>query len=138
MQTANNTIIALDVGQRRIGVAVADSIARIPRPLTTLIHTTSVWDDLQQLFSAENADLLIVGLPRGMEGQDTEQTKTVEAFTEELKKNTDLPIRFQDEALTSVKAEEELRARKKPFEKADIDALAAVYILEDYLSTSRN
>lgn len=133
MQTSVATILALDVGAQRIGVARANSVARIASPLTTLQHTDQIFDDIAQLLKQEQADELVVGLPRGLEGQETDQTRTVRQFVADLQQNITVPVHLQDEALTSVKAEKELEARKKPFAKGDIDALAATYILGDYL-----
>lgn len=133
MQTSVATILALDVGAQRIGVARANTIARIASPLTTLQHTKQVFDDIADLLRQEQADELVVGLPRGLDGQETDQTRSVRRFVEDLQQHIAMPVHFQDEALTSVKAEAELTARKKPFAKGDIDALAATYILSDYL-----
>lgn len=133
MQTSVATILALDVGAQRIGVARANSIARIASPLTTLQHTDQIFHDIAQLLKQEQADELVVGLPRGLEGQETDQTRTVRQFVADLQQNIAVPVHLQDEALTSVKAEKELEARKKPFAKGDVDALAATYILGDYL-----
>jgi putative Holliday junction resolvase len=133
MQTSVTTIVALDVGAQRIGVARANSIARIASPLTTLQHTDQVLSDIAALLKQEQADELVVGLPRGLEGQETDQTRTIRQFVAELQDHLTLPIHLQDEALTSVKAEKELEARRKPYAKGDIDALAATYILSDYL-----
>lgn len=133
MQTSVATILALDVGAQRIGVARANSIARIASPLTTLQHGEQIFDDIAQLLRQEKADELVVGLPRGLEGQETDQTRYVRQFVTDLQQHITVPVHLQDEALTSVKAEKELEARKKPFAKGDIDALAATYILSDYL-----
>ncbi|HUS26223.1 MAG TPA: Holliday junction resolvase RuvX [Nevskiaceae bacterium] len=129
----NSSVIALDMGQKRIGVAIASLVARIARPLTTLQHTETIIDDLKQLLVEHQAAALVVGLPRGLEGQHTAQTASVEAFVATLKKHIAVPLYWQDEAVTSHHAETELEARKKPFSKGDIDALAATYILEDFL-----
>ena len=75
----------------------------------------------------------MIGLPRGLDGQETAQTMTVRAFGTMLGKALKLPVHWQDEALTSVQAASELEQRGKAYRKADIDSLAAVYILEDYL-----
>jgi putative Holliday junction resolvase len=101
--------------------------------LTTLEHTATVLEQLQQLVADEHAIMVVVGLPRGLEGQHTAQTVTVEAFAAELSHAVGVPLHWQDEALTSRKAEDELRERGKPFTKGDIDALSATYILEDFL-----
>jgi putative holliday junction resolvase len=68
-----------------------------------------------------------------MDGQETQQTRDTERFVSLLRDKTGLTVHMQDEALTSQKAEAELQARHKPYQKGDVDALAATYILEDYL-----
>lgn len=133
MQATPNTILALDVGDRRIGAALANSIARLAQPLTTLEQSEHIMEDLQRLVRQERVDIIVVGLPRGLEGQTTAQTRVVQAFAKQLQSALGLPIVWQDEALTSVQAEAELADRHKAAAKADIDALAATYILEDYL-----
>lgn len=125
-----NSILALDVGESRIGVAAANDIARLAHPLTTLNNSETVWDEIRSLAQAESATIIVVGLPRNLSGEDTAQTEYVRRFVADI---TDMKIVFQDEALTSRKAESELNQRGKPFSKGDIDALAATYILEDYL-----
>lgn len=133
MHTPEGTLLALDVGEQRVGVAEAHSIARIAHPLTTLDHTVAIFDDIAELIAKHDGVVLVVGLPRGMQGQETAQTHYVEAFVADLKRHIKVPIFWQDEALTSQKAEKELDARKKPYNKGDVDALAATYILDDFL-----
>lgn len=135
--TPNSTILALDVGGKRIGVAVASRAAGIASPLTTLAHSDSIIKDIQTVIVHEAADTVVVGLPRGLDGQSTAQTAEVEAFAEQLRQAITQPVHFQDEALTSQKAESELQARGKDYRREDIDALAATYILEDYLAEAR-
>lgn len=135
MSSSNsNTVLALDVGERRIGVAIANRIVNIAHPLTTIDRQQG--DAVQvvgDLVKDHNAGLLVVGLPRGLEGQETAQTARVRDFGAQLEAVVGLPIHWQDEALTSTKAEAELATRKKPYAKGDVDALAATYILEDFL-----
>jgi len=128
-----STILALDVGDRRIGVARASTLSRLPSVLTTLQRSTDSTADIKQLVSAEGASVIVMGLPRGLNGQHTAQTAAVQAFGRELEQILSVPLKWQDEALTSRKAEAELEARGKPYQKGDIDALSAVYILEDFL-----
>lgn len=129
-----HNIVSLDVGERRVGVAVANTLARLPRPLMTLERGDSFWSRLEELLAAESADVLVVGLPRSLDGHDTAQTTASRKFAKELEERFGLPVKFQDEALTSRQAEAELKRRGRAFDKADIDALAATYILEDYLN----
>ena len=137
MRAAASSILALDVGDARVGVAVASLIARLPRPLTTLKNDDSVFEEILRLASSEDTGLIVVGLPRGLDGQHTKQTESAEAFAHQLGQHVSLPVHLQDEALTSRKAEAELEARGKPYDKGDIDALAATYILEDFLRDYR-
>lgn len=130
---ARSTILALDVGGVRIGVAMADMEVRFANPLTTLVNDETIWQELQAIIDNNGVQAVVVGLPRGLEGQETAQTKVSEAFIEQVRANLGLPVYAQDEAATSIKAEQELKSRGKPFAKGDIDALAATYILEDYL-----
>lgn len=128
------SVVGLDVGAQRVGVAVASLTARLPRPLVTLSNDDNFFSSLERLVSDERAAALVVGYPRGMQGQHTAQTQVIEDFCEELRGRIDLPLHFQDEAVTSRQAEAELQARGKDYNKADIDALAATYILDDFLN----
>lgn len=136
-QAPNPSILALDVGAVRVGVAIASLAARLPRPLITLQRDDTLFPALETIVEVEGVTKLIVGFPRGLQGQHTAQTEAIEAFVEELKQHFPLPVQLQDEALTSKHAEDELRMRGKPYEKEDIDSLAATYILEDYLKEFR-
>lgn len=137
MQITPKSILALDVGQVRIGIALASHAAGIASPLATLANNDAFVETLQELVAAHNVDTLVVGLPRGLEGQDTEQTAYVQAFAKNLQSVTGLEAVWQDEALTSMKAEEELRNRGVAYTKEDVDALSATYILGDYLQGGR-
>ncbi len=135
MQTlhSDHTVIALDVGERRIGVAVANVHARLASPLTTLLNTENIYQDIHDLLDQHAAKVLVVGLPRGLDGQHTAQTVVVEEFKAALEQTLAIPVYWQDEAMTSRQAESELEARGKPYKKEDIDALSATYILEDFM-----
>lgn len=128
--------LALDIGEVRIGAAVANSIARLAAPHTVIPHNSDVITALQQVIDKENIQVLVIGLPRNLNGESTPQTEYVETFIAKLQAALPVEIVVQDEALTSVKAESELKGRGKPFSKGDIDSLSAVYILEDFLVTT--
>ena len=134
----NSSYLALDVGGRRIGVAVASSVALLPSPSVTLEQSDTIFDELNKIINEENVGIIIVGYPRGLSGQETQQTIDTEKFVEKLKQQVSLPIVFQDEALTSKYAKDELESRGKPYGKGDIDALAATYILQDYLNENKD
>lgn len=128
---ADEYIMALDVGDKRIGVALAHRVARLPQPLTTLQNSDEAIEDIATLVLSEQVGLVVVGLPRGMDGGYTAQTRSAEAFKDKLAKRLTVPVHLGDETLTSVQAEATLQG--KPHDKADVDALAASYILESFL-----
>lgn len=124
--------MSLDVGEKRIGVAVADTGIRIAVPFTTIEVDGSEVAAIAEVAVKERAGTIVVGYPRNQQGEATAQTAFVEAFTEKLA-DIDARIVFQDESLTSVLAEQRLKAHNRPYSKGDIDAQAAAIILQDYL-----
>lgn len=132
---SSRTLISLDVGEKRIGVAVADDSVRIAIPFTTIETDGNEIATIARLIIEQKAEILVVGYPRNQQGEATAQTQYVENFAEQL---TELAPKlvFQDESLTSVIAEQRLIAQKKPYTKGDIDANAASIILQDYLEAN--
>ncbi len=127
-----SSFIALDVGEKRIGVAVADTTVRIAIAYDTIEVDGHEREAIIELVLREGADTLVIGYPRNQAGEPTAQTAYAEAFAKTLQDSVP-HIVFQDESLTSVLAEERLVAQKKPYKKGDIDAAAAAIILQDYL-----
>ncbi len=130
--TNKRIFLGLDVGTKRIGVATADSIGRIAQPLAT-VNAAEPQALQQYLHDLEVTDL-VVGRPRNQAGDTTEQTQSVERFVATLPRSG-YNLHWQDESVTSVIAEDRLKARKKPYTKADIDAEAATIILQDFLES---
>ncbi len=133
MTAATGKILALDIGTVRIGLAIASTVARLSSPYRTIANDDAVWQTLRDICAKEDVVQLVAGLPRGLDGQATNQTAYAEQFVGMLASELNLPVSLIDEAVTSRQAETELMARGKQFSKGDIDALAAVYILDDYL-----
>ncbi len=131
----NRTVIGLDVGDVRIGVARATVGSFFPVPCDVVVNDVRVYDRLAEIFDTESAVAVVVGLPRNLSSEDTQQTKQVRNFTKKLQESTALPIYFQDEAGTSKKATQELSQHKKIRRgpAGSVDALAATYILDDFL-----
>lgn len=130
----NKSFIAIDVGEKRIGVARGDSSIKLAHPLVTIEVDGEEIEKLNQLIDFENVDGLVVGYPRNQSGEPTKQTKMIEDFVARL--NIQVPIIFQDESLTSVMAEQRLKDQGKPYSKSDIDNMAAAIILQDYLENA--
>lgn len=128
---SKQSLMCLDVGERRIGVAVADTSVRIAIPYDTIEVSGKEIVHIAELATRENVDTIVVGYPRNQQGEATAQTQYVEQFARQLRDIAKLE--FQDESLTSVHAEKRLQARGKNYSKADIDKEAAAIILQDYL-----
>ena len=133
-------LIGLDVGTKRIGVSKADSRTRIAVPVGTLPVDGKEFAVLKKLASNLDTKYFIVGLPRNNSGQETAQSKYAREFAEKLEKAIPaVKIRFQDESLTSVEAEERLMKKVnktgKMYQKGEVDAEAATIILQDFLET---
>jgi putative Holliday junction resolvase len=131
---SNQSLVCLDVGEKRIGVAVADTAVRIAVAFDTIVVDGNELNNIAEIVIRQSAKTIVVGYPRNQQGETTAQTSYVENFAKQLQTIVD-DIVFQDESLTSVIAERRLITMKKPYTKADIDAQAAAIILEDYMET---
>ncbi|HEV7587664.1 MAG TPA: Holliday junction resolvase RuvX [Longimicrobium sp.] len=132
--------MALDYGERRIGVAVSDPTRTIGSPLTTLQRRAGKrppWPEIARLVEEHEVDEAVVGLPLALSGDETEWTAEVRGFGDDLARRTGLPVHWIDERLTSVAAERAVRGmglkRGEREQKERIDAAAAALILDAYL-----
>ena len=128
-------LLALDPGEKTIGIAVCNAARTVVTPVETIRRTKFTEDANRvfELFDDFGCSGLIIGLPVNMDGSIGPRAQSARALGNNLKRLRDLPIRFQDERLSSDKAEDRLRAagkRREEIEKV-IDAHAAAVILED-------
>jgi putative Holliday junction resolvase len=140
-------VLALDVGARRIGLAISDASRTLARPLATMAIKSAaegverVADEIGRLERDEDGlAAIVVGLPVRLDGSPNEQTPRVAAFIGALKTRTSLPIVTADERLTSREAESRLAVHERDWRarKAKLDAAAAAVILQDYLDRARD
>jgi putative Holliday junction resolvase len=135
--------VGLDIGERRIGVAVSDATGTLARPLGVLRPAGLDVDALDVVVreiarlagEEDGVGAIVVGLPRRLDGTPTEMTPRVEQFARALGAKTSLPVALQDERLSSREAESRLALRDKNWRSrnAKLDAAAAAIILQDYL-----
>ena len=132
----------MDVGARRVGLAISDASRTLARPLETLtvVNDADAVDRVARRIEEldredEGLATIVVGMPSSLDGAPTPQTAQVLAFIALLKGRTSLPIATEDERLTSREAESRLARREKDWRKrkAQIDAVAASVFLQDYL-----
>jgi putative holliday junction resolvase len=141
MQRERRTL-GLDLGQRRIGVALSDVYGTLASPLTTVQGMPRQYaiEQIQRLIREYEVMEIVIGLPLTLRGEIGPQAKEVQAFAEALGKAVALPIHFFDERLTTAAAEQMLRELgvKPEKRKQQIDQVAATIILQDYLDHTRN
>lgn len=123
--------LALDIGEKRIGVALGDDTVKIAVPMEAVEVDGTELEAIAKYIAREEADVVVIGYPRNQSGEVTAQTAYVEAVARQIE--VFAHVVFQDESLTSVLAEQRLKNLGKPYTKADIDAYAAALILQDYL-----
>ena len=137
-------LVTLDIGEKRIGVATADSSVKIAIPYTTIAVDGNEFAAIAKIMEHESAQHLVIGLPRNSQGLETAQSRYVRRFVDQLqdyfsREHLKVPlIKFQDESLTSVQAEQRLLAhasKRHPIQKGDIDREAAAIILQDFLDS---
>jgi putative Holliday junction resolvase len=136
-QPAAGRILALDVGRKRVGLAVSDELGITAQGLETL-HRTRIRDDLdalKEIAERRNVKLLLVGRPLHMSGEESRQSEYTKEFAERLRQHLGLPLIYWDERLTSAEAERMLREAGASLDekKKAVDRLAAVLLLESYL-----
>jgi len=131
------TVLGIDYGLKRIGIASGQTITSSASPITTLnrINGLTDWDALEQLISQWKPQALIVGMPYYLDGKENDMTKAVEAFCLELEQRFAIPIFKINEALSSYEAEEMLKKNTKigKHNKHEIDKMAAAIIVQNWL-----
>ena len=133
--------LGLDIGDKRIGVALSDPGGILASPFT-IINRQDETADIEAIINIINQQQVgqvVVGLPRSMDGNVGKQAEKVKAFTQELCNHTEVPITFRDERLTTVSAKRLMQTvkTKKARKKAPDDAIAAAIILQSYLDEGR-
>lgn len=127
-------IIGLDVGTVRIGVARADTATKIAIPDGFINVNGQEISEIQRKLGLYNSNILVMGMPRSNNGNQTAQSEFVKQFAKQVAATIPgLKIYFQDESLTSVEAERRLKARKNNYQKGEIDAESASIILQDFI-----
>ena len=133
-------VLAVDYGERRIGLAISDPLGMIAQPLPTLTRRRGKRPpigEIERIVTERDVGELVIGLPLTSEGDESEWTAEVRAFAEKLATRTARPVHFLDERMTSARAERAIReaglSRSQRQDKGLVDATAAVIILQTHL-----
>ena len=131
-------VLGVDYGSSRVGLALSDPQKIIASPLHTLINNGNdrLKKKLVELIKKKNVEYIVIGLPIGLKGQETSQTKIVREFAEEMR-SLALPVYFQDERLSSLSAKKSLIEQnvKTGHNKSFIDSTAAAIFLQQFLDS---
>ena len=135
-------IMAVDLRKARTGIALCDKTELLASPLTQIneYNREKLLDKISDLAKEKRAELLVVGLPKNMDGSEGESAKNARTFADDLAEKTGLPVDMQDERGTTITAHNYLNATdtRGKKRKSVVDALAATIILEDYLNRKHN
>ncbi|MDR3704423.1 MAG: Holliday junction resolvase RuvX [Paludibacteraceae bacterium] len=134
-------ILAIDYGQKRVGIAVTDQLQLIANGLTTIL-TPEIFSFLENYTKQEPVDVFVVGLPKQMNNEPSESMKYITPFVNGLKKRyPSIPVVFFDERFTSKIAQQTMLEsglhKKKRQDKALVDQISATIILQSYLESKR-
>ncbi len=136
--------LGVDYGERRIGLALSDATGLLASPWKTIANDANVGhaasriaDEIRAVQADGELGAIVLGLPRRLSGEPNEQTARVRKLADLLGAMIVIPITFQDERLTSHEADAQLATRERDWRrrKAQVDALAAAIILQDYLDS---
>ncbi len=133
----NQFVIGIDFGQKRIGLAIGQTLTRIANPLTTIDNNGALWQKLSAHINEWQVSQIVIGLPLDMSGEEQEITRQVKNFSKKVEQETHLPIHLVDERLTSYTAERQFKDSRqnklnKAKDKSKIDAMAAQIILQSW------
>ena len=125
-------VVAVDFGEKRIGVATSDASGLLATPRLTLARSSdaAAIETLARFCREEEADLVVFGTPRSPEGVESPFAERIRSFAGRFARVTGLPVRFHEETLTSDEAARRLPRRAR---REDLDRTAAAVLLEDYL-----
>lgn len=135
------TLLGFDFGLRRIGVAVGQTATHTANPLTVIAHHDAPdWPAIDRLFAEWRPVGLVVGLPFGAEGMESDMSRAARAFGAELERRFELPVYYQDERLTSHAADAHFAASRaqgtaRRKDAGKLDAMAATIILQNWLQS---
>jgi putative holliday junction resolvase len=139
LEGGSRRVLGLDVGARRIGIAVSDPLGITAQGLETLHRKNKRYDFqfLRRIIKQYEIKEIVVGLPLRMSGAEGTQAEKIQVFAEDLRKHFKLPVHFRDERLTSAEANRLLRETDLSIEKRGqaVDRMAAILILQGWMES---
>jgi len=135
-------ILALDLGEKRVGVALSDTLQMFAHPYKTIRWRgiNSFLNELEQIIQSDDIETVVVGMPYTLKGGYSKKTNEVAEIIETLKERLSIPVIGMDERFTTKMAQQALKTvgKKSSKQRQRIDQIAAVFILESYLARIKN
>ena len=130
-------ILAIDYGEKRVGIALSDPLRIISKPFCVLENNENLFVDINKIISEQQVEKIVLGIPYNLKGEDSHKTIEVKQFGEELKGKISLPIIFWDERYSTVEANESLEKMGYSVMEARkvVDKVAASIILKNFLES---
>lgn len=138
LEAEEERVLGVDLGEKRVGLAISDPLRTIAMPLET-VDREVIFPRLEQLIRKRHIVEIVVGLPLNMDGSRGEKAEAAERFAADLEDKSRLPVILWDERLTSVSAEKAIRelGEEPSRAKSSVDKVSAALILEAYLRSNR-
>jgi putative holliday junction resolvase len=141
-EQGHGRILALDLGEKRIGVALSDETRLVARSFTVIARTSRLADfeKIGRIVDEQAVTLIVVGLPLHLDGREGQKAAWARDYAAALAGHLRIPVELWDEALTTVAAQESMRQRGQSRKKQRewVDAVAAAFILQNYLDAQKN
>ena len=139
MSLTEGRIIALDYGEKRIGVAISDALGLTAQPRPFIKQSNQVVSTIQQLIKENDIKEIIVGMPYNQEGKKNNKCLEIETFIDNLKGNVSIPVISYDERYSTVAASRQLQdlGYNQKKQRGKIDSMAAAFILQGYLDKKK-
>ena len=130
-------ILAIDYGDKRVGIAWSDPLGMLAHPQPHLLNTKTLIEEIKRLVACNNIQKIIVGVPKNRKGEATQQTQKVMGFIEDLVAAMDISVETINEAYSTKAASQQLHESGKSTrsQRALIDSQAAAFFLQGYLDT---
>lgn len=130
-------VLGLDVGQKKIGVAIGDVETKLafPRPALLLTDYRQAWPALRDLVASEHISTIIIGLPLDTNGGQSAQASWVQQFADELKQHVSVPVVLHDERYSTQAVQREQQSAGRKLSRGQEDSLAAQLLVESYLQS---
>lgn len=138
-QSMRGRVLGLDIGGRRVGIAISDELRMVASPISVVVRDQHAVERIGKIASEHHVVLIVAGLPTNMSGKEGPQAQATRDFATEVSRHLGIPVGYWDERLSSALAERMMieSGSRREVRKSRIDAVAASLILQGFLDSNR-